>query len=977
MQGTLTVVINTDKGTKQAGIVEFNIADYVNQGIKEKKEAFPLKKCPDANAKLYCRFQVLLLAEALELSSVNSAIAEEDSYEEDMSVNSRGISPSIRSIHTQENDDIGSATNISVSKVNELFGAKTTAGSRKLSQVDIKEEESPESTQATSNKKSFLEPEDDPNTNRSMDSVTRNKASSFSGRSPFGRAETLKNDPLAEIQRRVEKSRAEQATEKASFNKLFDSSKPIRPKGQSMFQPSENIVKRSTTLQEESKSEPNTRSANIQSSRTFGMASNNSSDDISPVRTSNVTPERSVADNSYTTTKSITETNTVPVDSQKLAMLQADLEDKETELAEIKRELANKSNENSKLKRLIESLREENDELRSGAGKNQASASTELIEIRRQLAEKNDELVEINKRNQDLETQLEELKQNLGRINRERAQDTRTHTQEMEKLKEKFKQLEADNAQLLKDNQKFTANFGKIENDFHKLQNDYNRVKKEKAEALERIQELETERENALSSTETHGQEIERLKERNQALVIENEDLKSQVKAIEADRANLHRAALEKFRAQEAQIKALIEEKNNLEAKYNELEKNHKEYSNKMEIALAEVKKQLKDAEMKKEEALSNQTKLTIELQNLKINYDRLNSDSTSKAENDAALQKQIESINEHHEKEIVRYKEKLNKLDEEYLAKEREYREEIDKIKAELREEKFKKEELEFHNQRLNEKLKQAELEKTAKEATSSSEFETQKRGYEAEIQKLTHQIEQKDKEVNELKNKMNEMSAQIDQLKAQLEYAAKEKASTKAEVFDNTRQIQELQEKFRSSEEKYRTQIEELKKENSRLQSDLESARQQPVPELNSRVEEELAQLSLENETLKKQVKDLTSQVNNSKISKANQFSKENEELKGRVKELQKSLQKVEDELAEIRIKYTESELQNERYAEETRKQSTKLAKTQDTLAVMESELVRTKQRLGETMNAIMEYGGSELLDKIYEAIAQYSKT
>ena len=149
-----------------------------------------------------------------------------------------------------------------------------------------------------------------------------------------------------------------------------------------------------------------------------------------------------------------------------------------------------------------------------------------------------------------------------------------------------------------------------------------------------------------------------------------------------------------------------------------------------------------------------------------------------------------------------------------------------------------------------------------------------------------------------------MNEMSAQIDQLKAQLEYAAKEKASTKAEVFDNTRQIQELQEKFGSSEEKYRTQIEELKKENSRLQSDLESARQQPVPELNSRVEEELAQLSLENETLKKQVKDLTSQVNNSKISKANQFSKENEELKGRVKELQKSLQKVEDELAEIRV-------------------------------------------------------------------------
>jgi hypothetical protein len=39
-----------------------------------------------------------------------------------------------------------------------------------------------------------------------------------------------------------------------------------------------------------------------------------------------------------------------------------------------------------------------------------------------------------------------------------------------------------------------------------------------------------------------------------------------------------------------------------------------------METNLAEVKKQLKDAEMKKEEALSSQTKLTIELQNMKIN---------------------------------------------------------------------------------------------------------------------------------------------------------------------------------------------------------------------------------------------------------------------------------------------------------------------------------------------------------------------
>ena len=50
------------------------------------------------------------------------------------------------------------------------------------------------------------------------------------------------------------------------------------------------------------------------------------------------------------------------------------------------------------------------------------------------------------------------------------------------------------------------------------------------------------------------------------------------------------------------------------------MEKSYKEQLTKTENSVLELKKQLKDAETKKEEALSKQTQQAIELQNLKIN---------------------------------------------------------------------------------------------------------------------------------------------------------------------------------------------------------------------------------------------------------------------------------------------------------------------------------------------------------------------
>lgn len=39
------------------------------------------------------------------------------------------------------------------------------------------------------------------------------------------------------------------------------------------------------------------------------------------------------------------------------------------------------------------------------------------------------------------------------------------------------------------------------------------------------------------------------------------------------------------------------------------------------------------------------------------------------------------------------------------------------------------------------------------------------------------------------------------------------------------------------------------------------------------------------------------------------------------------------------------------------------------------MEEELVRTKQRMGEVMNVVMENGGDDFIDKVYEAMGMMS--
>ena len=93
-------------------------------------------------------------------------------------------------------------------------------------------------------------------------------------------------------------------------------------------------------------------------------------------------------------------------------------------------------------------------------------------------------------------------------------------------------------------------------------------------------------------------------------------------------------------------------------------------------------------------------------------------------------------------------------------------------------------------------------------------------------------------------------------------------------------------------------------MKEENERLKKEIITAKQGSQAQQD--IEKEVGRLSTENETLKKQVKDLTSKMSSGKGASDNQQAKENEELKKKTNDLQRSLKKTEDDLIEFKVKY-----------------------------------------------------------------------
>jgi len=357
-----------------------------------------------------------------------------------------------------------------------------------------------------------------------------------------------------------------------------------------------------------------------------------------------------------------------------------------------------------------------------------------------------------------------------------------------------------------------------------------------------------------------------------------------------------------------------------------------------------ELKKQLKEAETKREDALSKQTQQAIELQNLKINFERVNSDLEYKKKNDDSKSKDMDSIKEGAEKEITKLRDRLAEVESKYKTGELQSQQKIEELKTSYEKHKAMYEEANAEKEKLQNALKNKDHENNKKNANQSTELENLKKEFEAQKQIMTQNIELRDTAFNNLKKENKSFIEQVESLKqrnAELESQLKQSK----EVPQFNAQVNDLEDKLRISESNSKLLNKELKAENERLKKELNSIQKNYKAGLD--VEKEVGILSIENETLKKQVKELTAKVNNTKISADNQNAKDNEDLKKKVKDLQKSLKRIEQDYSETKSKLSVAQTKNEEDSSFILKLNQKVGTLQESADLVEVELVQTKQK------------------------------
>jgi len=260
-----------------------------------------------------------------------------------------------------------------------------------------------------------------------------------------------------------------------------------------------------------------------------------------------------------------------------------------------------------------------------------------------------------------------------------------------------------------------------------------------------------------------------------------------------------------------------------------------------------------------------------------------------------------MDSIKEGADKEISKLRDRLTEVESKYKTNELQAQQKIEELKQNYEKHKTLYEEAHAENEKLKNALKNKDHENNVKNAGQTTELENLKKDFEAQKQIMTQNIELRDTAFNNLKKENKSFMEQVEALKqrnAELEAQAKQQK----EVPQFNAQVNDLEEKLRISETNSKIVNKELKEENERLKKELSTI--QKNNKAGQDVEKEVGILSIENETLKKQVKELTAKVNNSKISADNQNAKDNEDLKKKVKDLQKSLKRTEEDYGETKV-------------------------------------------------------------------------
>lgn len=148
----------------------------------------------------------------------------------------------------------------------------------------------------------------------------------------------------------------------------------------------------------------------------------------------------------------------------RIQKLEIELENKNKMVMSLNEELSSKSNTYTKLKGMYDAVKRENEDLKL-EHQNFASTSDEVIELRMRINQKNDEISAISEEKNNLTTEIEELKHNIYNITKEKTGESRTFTQELEKLRITVQELEIQKGQFENDYKTSSARVLALEQD--------------------------------------------------------------------------------------------------------------------------------------------------------------------------------------------------------------------------------------------------------------------------------------------------------------------------------------------------------------------------------------------------------------------------------------------------------------------------------------------------------------------------------
>eukprot|EP00347_Sterkiella_histriomuscorum_P004482 403360298 len=567
----------------------------------------------------------------------------------------------------------------------------------------------------------------------------------------------------------------------------------------------------------------------------------------------------------------------------------------ETERDKLQLKCQQNENQIQKLKNKIEDLENDN------------------LNVQKQLSEQNSDL---SKQQQDQQkqnqVQIQKLQEQLENSEKQ-LQDTKSRLKDKEKL---IKQQESDIESLNQNLEKMRQQLIETKQSTASSQSQIEQSLKEKIVKLDR--------------------EIEELKKDNRLKSRQVDDLTVKVEEDDKEREQqkfvMDKLENDKTRLQDQVKKAQEKEKEQLK-QYDILKNSNKQKDLQAQQELEEMKRQLEQIEVEKNSAL----KLAKEK-----------------------------------ERKIKKLEDKIADLDQEKINQYNEYQEQAEAQKNML-------------------ELQMIDLKKRIQELTEKSDAQKQQISKQQEqITQLKQQLETANRNASKspMRNNISkQVSFQDDQRRGRANSQARSGSTQQtkdknAEDHELLRQNKELQDMLVSKEEESYITVMNLKQEVSRLQRQVKEGQNQKSSTNNDR---ELAKLSVENEMLKKQIEELQSRSSN--MSSNNLFdqngskkakggndddSLEQNQLKLKVRELReeniqqhnefvelaKVHQNMEELLVKAKMQAAELDLENDDLSVKINKKNEMLKKLSAQVTMLETELVRSKQDLGEALNAVYEY-------------------